>query len=145
MLAAARERHPAQSVGQIGLLSSPFRPGGGGEGLGERGGKNKALKLLQSKPARPLKGRVFEPPALIGPAQAATENIAILALKPATPTPTCRASPRRHPTQSVDAMPTRAESIRMKLVRVFALERGVKGFDGGHVRVKVARGLKDGA
>ena len=33
----------------------------------------------------------------------------------------------------------------MKLVRVFALERGVKGFDGGHVRVKVARGLKDGA
>ena len=54
MLAVARERHPRQSVGHIRLLSSPDPPGGGGEGLGERGGKNKALKLLQSKPARPL-------------------------------------------------------------------------------------------
>ena len=44
MLAAARERHPAQSVGHIRLLSSPDPPGGGGEGLGERGGMNKALK-----------------------------------------------------------------------------------------------------
>ena len=56
MLASARERHPAYSVGRIGLLSSPFRPGGGGEGLGERGGMNKALKFLQSRPARPLHG-----------------------------------------------------------------------------------------
>ena len=54
MLAVARERHPRQSVGHIRLLSSPFRPGGGGEGLGERGGMNKALKFLQSRPARPL-------------------------------------------------------------------------------------------
>ena len=37
MLAVARERHPAHSVGRIGLLSSPHPPGGGGEGLGERG------------------------------------------------------------------------------------------------------------
>ena len=56
MLAAARERHPRQSVGRIGLLSSPDPPGGGGEGLGERGGMNKALKLLQSVSARPLNG-----------------------------------------------------------------------------------------
>ena len=56
MLAIARERHPAHSVGHIRLLSSPFRPGGGGEGLGERGGMNKALKLLQRGPARPLHG-----------------------------------------------------------------------------------------
>ena len=54
MLAVARERHPRQSVGRIGLLSSPHPPGGGGEGLGERGGMNKALKFLQSHPARPL-------------------------------------------------------------------------------------------
>ena len=54
MLAVARERHPRQSVGHIGLLSSPHPPGGGGEGLGERGGMNKALKLLQSVSARPL-------------------------------------------------------------------------------------------
>ena len=54
MLASARERHPRQSVGHIRLLSSPFRPGGGGEGLGERGGMNKALKRLQSHPARLL-------------------------------------------------------------------------------------------
>ena len=54
MLASARERHPRQSVGRIWLLSSPFRPGGGGEGLGERGGMNKALKLLQPVSARPL-------------------------------------------------------------------------------------------
>ena len=54
MLAVARERHPRQSVGRIWLLSSPFRPGGGGEGLGERGGMNKALKRLQSHPARLL-------------------------------------------------------------------------------------------
>ena len=56
MLASARERHPTHSVGRIGLLSSPFRPGGGGEGLGERGGMNKALKFLQSVSARPLHG-----------------------------------------------------------------------------------------
>ena len=54
MLASARERHPRQSVGRIGLLSSPDPPGGGGEGLGERGGMNKAVKLLQSHPARLL-------------------------------------------------------------------------------------------
>ena len=56
MLAAARERHPRQSVGRIWLLSSPFRPGGGGEGLGERGGMYKALKFLQPVSARPLNG-----------------------------------------------------------------------------------------
>ena len=56
MLASARERHPTHSVGRIGLLSSPHPPGGGGEGLGERGGMNKALKLLQSVSARLLNG-----------------------------------------------------------------------------------------
>ena len=56
MLASARERHPAQSVGRIWLLSSPDPPGGGGEGLGERGGMNKALKLQQSISERPLNG-----------------------------------------------------------------------------------------
>ena len=44
MLAVARERHPAQSVGHIRLLSSPFRPGGGGEGLGERGGNEQDVE-----------------------------------------------------------------------------------------------------
>ena len=56
MLAFARERHPAHSVGHIRLLSSPDPPGGGGEGLGERGGMNKTLEFLQFGPARPLNG-----------------------------------------------------------------------------------------
>ena len=54
MLASARERHPAQSVGQIGLLSSPFRPGGGGEGLGERGGNEQDLEVSAISPRKAL-------------------------------------------------------------------------------------------
>ena len=44
MLAVARERHPAHSVGHIRLLSSPHPPGGGGEGLGERGGNEQGVE-----------------------------------------------------------------------------------------------------
>ena len=54
MLAVARERHPRQSVSHIRLLSSPDPPGGGGQGVGGEGGMNKALKRLQSRPAKPL-------------------------------------------------------------------------------------------
>ena len=92
MLASARERHPRQSVGHIRLLSSPFRPGGGGEGLGERGGMNKTLEFLQFGPARPL--MTFIPLALIGLGQEATETVAILA--PKTPRSPRRAGKEGH-------------------------------------------------
>ena len=52
MLAVARELDPKQTVGHIGLLSSPDPPGGGG--VGGAGGMNKALKFLQPVSARPL-------------------------------------------------------------------------------------------
>ena len=45
MLAVARELDPAQNVGHIGLLSSPDPPGGGGEGLGERGGNEQGVEV----------------------------------------------------------------------------------------------------
>ena len=45
MLAVARERHPRHSVGRIRLLSSPHPPGGGGEGLGERGGNEQGVEV----------------------------------------------------------------------------------------------------
>ena len=69
MLAVARERHPAHSVGHIRLLSSPFRPGGGGEGLGERGERTRlenfcnltpqGLEMGFESPARHRRGRVM--------------------------------------------------------------------------------------